>query len=113
MQTSESIEELGLELQALANKVFPSTPAKISTGCSKAGFSKHSMCDGKDNWEPQNQLRASRNSMIELVSWNNMRNSTLLPLSPEERPDIQIMVVEDTTNQRVCSYTFQEGANYL
>jgi len=28
MQTSETIEELGLELQTLANKAFPSTPAK-------------------------------------------------------------------------------------
>jgi len=28
MQTSEMIEELGLELQTLANKAFPSTPAK-------------------------------------------------------------------------------------
>ena len=28
MQTTESIEELGLELQSLANKAFPSTPAK-------------------------------------------------------------------------------------
>ena len=28
MQTTESIEELGLELQSLANEAFPSTPAK-------------------------------------------------------------------------------------
>ena len=28
MQTTESVEELGLELQTLANKAFPSTPAK-------------------------------------------------------------------------------------
>lgn len=28
MQTTESVEELGLELQKLANKAFPSTPAK-------------------------------------------------------------------------------------
>jgi len=108
MKTTESIEEIGLELQTLASNAFSSTPAREFDRMQDRFLQALHVRRQRKLGAPK-PSRVLRSSMTEPVFWNSTKSSMLLQLLPEERPGIQSMARNTSHSVRLLALLWSVG----